>query len=57
MRATQAMHRRQDALVAASSLVNFVYVNALAAQEIYVATVGKLEVFPNAENVIPAKCV
>ena len=50
-----AMHRRQDALVAASSLVNFVYENALAAQEIYVATVGKLEVFPNAENVIPGE--
>ena len=50
-----AMHRRQDALVAASSLVAFVYDNALAAQGMYVATVGKLEVFPNAENVIPGE--
>lgn len=50
-----AMHRRQDALVAASSLVAFVYDNALAAQGIYVATVGKLDVFPNAENVIPGE--
>lgn len=50
-----AMHRRQDALVASSSLVTFVYDNALASQGIYVATVGKLEVFPNAENVIPGE--
>ena len=50
-----AMHRRQDALVAASALVNFVYDNALSAQGSYVATVGKLEVLPNAENVIPGE--
>lgn len=50
-----AMHRRQDALVAASSLVAFVYKNALAAQGSYVATVGKLDVFPNVENVIPGE--
>ena len=50
-----AMHRRQDALVAASSLVAFVYENALASQGNYVATVGKLNVLPNAENVIPGE--
>ena len=36
-----AMHRRQDALLASGGS--------------YVATVGKLDVFPNAENVIPGK--
>ena len=50
-----AMHRRQDALVAASSLVAFVYDNALASHYNYVATVGKLNVLPNAENVIPGE--
>ena len=50
-----AMHRRQDALVAASSLVAFVYENALASNASYVATVGKLNVLPNAENVIPGE--
>ncbi|MHC1717807.1 MAG: Zn-dependent hydrolase [Acidaminococcaceae bacterium] len=50
-----AMHRRQDALVAASALVAFVYDNALASQGNYVATVGKLNVLPNAENVIPGE--
>ena len=50
-----AMHRRQDALVAASSLVAFVYDNALASHGNYVATVGKLNVLPNAENVIPGE--
>ena len=50
-----AMHRRQDALVAASSLVAFVYDNALASHGNYVTTVGKLNVLPNAENVIPGE--
>ena len=50
-----AMHRRQDALVAASSLVAFVYSKALASKDSYVATIGKLDVFPNVENVIPGE--
>lgn len=50
-----AMHRRQDALVAASSLISQIYEDALASGGSYVATVGKLDVFPNAENVIPGK--
>lgn len=50
-----AMHRRQDALVAASSLISQIYEDALASGGSYVATVGKLDVFPNTENVIPGK--
>ncbi len=50
---TTRMDRRKDALVAASDLIKYVHDNALAANGEYVATVGKLEVSPNAENVIP----
>ena len=50
------MDLRQDALVAAASLISYIYNHALAAaEESYVATVGKLDVWPNAENVIPGE--
>lgn len=48
------MNQRHDALVTAASLITTV--NALANSEAYlgtVATVGKLNVYPNAMNVIP----
>lgn len=53
---TTSMDLRQDALVAAASLISYIYSQAVAAaEESYVATVGKLEVWPNAENVIPGE--
>lgn len=50
-----AMHRRQDALAGAASLISFIYKGALESHGSYVATVGKLDVFPNVENVIPGE--
>ncbi|CQR72245.1 Allantoate amidohydrolase [Sporomusa ovata DSM 2662] len=52
---TTSMELRQDALVAAASLISYIYNQALAAKGNYVATVGKLDVWPNAENVVPGE--
>ncbi|MBP1764172.1 MAG: allC [Firmicutes bacterium] len=52
---TTRMDRRQDALVAAAALISEVNRHALASQGQYVATVGKLELSPNATNVIPGR--
>lgn len=50
---TTAMPDRQDALVAASALISELYQQALNSQGRYVATVGKINITPNAENVVP----
>jgi metal-dependent amidase/aminoacylase/carboxypeptidase family protein len=50
------MDRRQDALVAAAAVVSEVNQRAGASNGQYVATVGKLDVSPNATNIIPG-CV
>lgn len=50
---TTPMDRRQDALVAASQMVNRIGDFARKAGEATVATVGKLQVYPNGANVIP----
>lgn len=52
---TTGMYRRKDALVAAADLIRFVHDSARSAGGEYVATVGKLEVRPNAENVVPGE--
>jgi allantoate deiminase/N-carbamoyl-L-amino-acid hydrolase len=52
---TTRMDRRQDALVAAAALVTDTNRRALASKGRYVATVGKLEVSPNATNIIPGQ--
>ncbi|WP_094604983.1 Allantoate amidohydrolase [Sporomusa silvacetica DSM 10669] len=52
---TTSMDLRQDALVAAASLISYIYNQALVAKGSYVATVGKLDVWPNAENVVPGE--
>lgn len=52
---TTRMDRRKDALVAAAALIGYVHEQALAAGGAYVATVGKLAVSPNAENVVPGE--
>lgn len=52
---TTSMDHRQDALVAASTLVRDIYHDALASNNLYVATVGSLNVTPNAENVVPGQ--
>lgn len=49
---TTAMHRRQDAMVAAASLITFIYQRAKSADNTYVATNGRIEASPNAENVV-----
>jgi hydantoinase/carbamoylase family amidase len=49
------MQDRHDALVAAADLSVFIYKNALTAQGSYVATVGKFNVLPNEENVVPGE--
>lgn len=54
---TTRMDRRQDALVAAAALITEVNRHALASRGQYVATVGKLELSPNATNVIPGRVV
>lgn len=50
---TTPMPRRQDALIAAAKMVEMVNEVARAEPGRHVATVGKLEVTPNAPNVIP----
>lgn len=52
---TTGMNRRKDALVAAADLIRFVHDSARSAGGEYVATVGRLEVKPNAENVVPGE--
>ncbi|SUB81415.1 N-carbamoyl-L-amino acid hydrolase [Pragia fontium] len=54
---TTPMDNRQDALVVASRVVSQVGDFARQAGEATVATVGKLQVFPNGANVIPNKVV
>ena len=53
---TTRMDRRQDALVAAAAVVSEVNQRAGASNGQYVVTVGKLDVSPNATNIIPG-CV
>lgn len=50
---TTAMTLRKDALVVASKIIEFIYESAKTYTNGLVATVGKLEVFPNAVAVIP----
>jgi hydantoinase/carbamoylase family amidase len=52
---TTPMDRRQDALVAAALFVSYIYKQASASKGKYVATVGKLNVSPNAENIVPGE--
>ncbi|MCZ2258564.1 M20 family metallo-hydrolase [Sporosarcina sp. G11-34] len=52
---TTIMEERQDALVAASEMVVSVQKHAKKVNSDAVATVGKLEVFPNATNVVPGR--
>jgi len=54
---TTPMGSRHDALVAASQVITRVGDFARKAGEETVATVGKLQVFPNGANVIPSKVV
>lgn len=54
---TTPMGSRHDALVAASQVITCVGDFARKAGEETVATVGKLQVFPNGANVIPSKVV
>ncbi len=54
---TTPMDRRQDALVAASHIISQVGDFARQAGEATVATVGKLQVYPNGSNVIPHQVV
>ena len=54
---TTPMHSRQDALVAAAQVVMAVQQLALDHPGDPVATVGKLEVWPNAANVVPGEVV
>jgi N-carbamoyl-L-amino-acid hydrolase len=52
---TTPMSMRQDALVAAAQLILFVHQLACNTPGDHVATVGSLQVFPNAANVVPGK--
>jgi len=52
---TTPMNFRNDALVSASKLITYIFDLAKYFGEPFVATVGKLEVFPNSVNVIPGK--
>jgi len=52
---TTIMEERQDALVAASEMVVSVQKHAKQVNSDAVATVGNLEVFPNATNVVPGR--
>ncbi|GKX52069.1 Zn-dependent hydrolase [Budvicia aquatica] len=54
---TTPMDSRQDALVATSKMIAQIGDFARQAGEATVATVGKLQVFPNGANVIPNKVV
>jgi len=51
---TTPMRERRDALVAAGRLASRIYEAASAVTDL-VATVGRLEVFPNAVNVVPER--
>ncbi len=52
---TTPMKSRRDALVSSSKLIQYIYEKAISFGDPFVATVGKLEVFPNSVNVIPGK--
>jgi beta-ureidopropionase / N-carbamoyl-L-amino-acid hydrolase len=52
---TTPMDQRQDALVAASRFVDMVHTTARSMTGRQVATVGKLQAFPGARNVIPGR--
>lgn len=52
---TTPMSLRQDALCAAAKVITTVHEKALASNGQYVATVGKLSLFPNAANVVPGR--
>lgn len=54
---TTPMTHRADALLAATAVIQQVPQFAIEAGEATVATVGKLQVFPNGANVIPDKVV
>ncbi|MBO6899998.1 MAG: Zn-dependent hydrolase [Rhizobiaceae bacterium] len=55
---TTPMNRRQDALVAAAQFVSAVEERAgKSCEDGHVATVGKLQVFPNAANAVPGRVV
>ncbi|MCH3949418.1 MAG: Zn-dependent hydrolase [Acidaminococcus sp.] len=54
---TTAMNHRHDALAAASECITALYQRALDHGRQYVATVGHIEVEPDAMNVIPGKAV
>ncbi len=50
---TTPMNVRKDALVSAASIIQHVSERATMQNNDIVATVGKLEVYPNSENVVP----
>jgi beta-ureidopropionase / N-carbamoyl-L-amino-acid hydrolase len=52
---TTPMNKRHDALLAASKLVQIVNETALATPGRHVATVGRIQAFPGAPNVIPGR--
>lgn len=52
---TTPMSMRHDALVSASKLITYIFNMANDFGDPFVATVGKLDVFPNSVNVIPGK--
>lgn len=55
---TTPMNRRQDALVAAAQFIAAVEERAgKSGEDGHVATVGKLQVFPNAANAVPGRVV
>lgn len=54
---TTPMDRRSDALIAATKVIQQIPQFAIDAGEATVATVGKLQVFPNGANVIPDKVI
>jgi allantoate deiminase/N-carbamoyl-L-amino-acid hydrolase len=54
---TTRMDRRKDALVAAASLISYIRDKALAANGRYVATIGKLDVYPMQRTLSRAKSI
>lgn len=52
---TTPMQARRDALLGAARLIAFIHEKAAQKEAPFVATVGKLSVFPNAVNVIPGR--
>lgn len=54
---TTPMNMRSDALVATASIVSQINLLALKMNDQCVATVGKLQVYPNGANVIPDKVI